>query len=437
MTTLNIKIFKCKNSTDIEFEFTFNRNNLASSNGYSFISCKLNYDINRYYVASTMELLTENPNVLIQSGQPIQIQQNGITIFQGIVLTARYDLQGNAERVLLQLIPSCCQLSLTNFVSDSVMADQIQKLTGVNISTILLTGLNQEISTKKLLDAMLTNTVYQNQFNHQSIIANDLPSNLRLVTGVEDSKEIVLRKSLAWFNVVTYQKENGEIVIRQLDSKLRCPFSINYTNKAINAYISPNNPCLAILEREYVDNALSFSTLSSYSILDKNLAVGAKVNNNVLTVVPEYKYFDRVKTLQDNGWNINKQIQIPVDPSFLKDPMYTDALKGMQSSPNQYYKASGGSATAKEFYNAYQRQLTQQVMSAQMTGYWELKAKVSIDSDYYPEDVPDLQGTIINIDNAPIKEGIIVAYSKEFSLDGSFLHMVIAPVGTITGFWKS
>jgi hypothetical protein len=436
MTTLNIKIYKCKNSTDTEFEFTFNRNTLTNSNGYSFIACKLNYDINKYYVASTMELLTENPNVLIKSGQPIQIQQNGITIFQGIVLTAKYDLQVNAERVSLQLIPSCCQLALTNFVSDSVMADQIQKLTGVNISTILLTGLNQKISTKKLLNVMLTNTVYQTQFNHQSIIANDLPVNLRLITDVGDSKEIVLRKSLSWFNAVTYQKENGEIVIRQLDSKLKCPFSINYTNKATNSYVSPNNPCLAILEREYIDNALSFSTLSSYSVLDKNLAVGAKVNNNVLTVIPEYKYFDRIKILQNNGWNINKQMQIPFDSSFLKDPMYTEALQGMQSSPNQYYKASGGSATAKEFYNAYQRQLTQQTISAQMSNYWTLTAKVSIDNDYYLEEVPDLQGTVINIDNAPVKEGIITAYSKEFSLDGSFIHMVIAPVGTITGFWK-
>lgn len=435
MTTLNIKIYKCKGSDDTEFEFTFNQAT-ENTHGHGFISCNLAYDINRFNPIGTMTLLVRDPKVYIQSGQPIEVQQNGVTIYQGIVLSATSKLNGDNDIIQLQLIPSAGQLSLCNFMFDRTIRDQIQKLTGVDMSLLLITGFNAEVSTQKLLDVMIANTVYQNQFQHNLVIANDLPSELRVVSDITDSKEIVLRKSLQWFNTVAYQQENGKIIIKQLDSRLQCPFSIDYMNQGASLYIADQKPCLAVLDREFDDNALSYSTLSSYSILQANLEEALKANNNKLTVSPNYKYFDRVKVLQENGWIIGKIMQIPLNDSFLKDPAYTEALKGMQSQPTQYFNSTGGSATAKEFYSNYQRMVTQQAMAAQMSGYWILKATVSIDDAFFPDGVGDIQGTIINIDNAPVKQGIIASYTKEFSATSSFIHMIILPVGTITGFWK-
>jgi hypothetical protein len=435
MTILNIKIYKCKGSDDTEFEFTLNQAT-ENTHGHGFISCNLAYDINKFNPIGTMMLLVRGPKVYIQSGQPIEVQQNGVTIYQGIVLSATSKLNGDNDIIHLQLIPSAGQLSLCNFMFDRTIRDQIQKLTGVDMSLLLITGFNAEISTQKLLDVMIANTVYQNQFQHNLVIANDLPMNLRVLSDVVDSKEVVLRKSLQWFNTVAYQQESGKIIIRQLDSRLQCPFSIDYINQGASLYIADQKPCLAVLDREFDDNALSYSTLSSYSILQANLEEALKANNNKLTVSPNYKYFDRVKVLQENGWIIGKIMQIPLNSSFLENPAYTEALKGMQSQPTQYFNSTGGSATAKEFYSNYQRMVTQQAMSAQMSGYWILKATVSIDDAFFPYGVGDIQGTIINIDNAPVKQGIIASYTKEFSASSSFIHMIILPVGTITGFWK-
>lgn len=439
MTTLNIKLYKCKGSDDTEFEFTFNQAT-ENTHGHGFISCNLTYDINRFNPISTMTLLVRDPKVYIQSGQPIEVQQNGATIYQGIVLSVKNKLTVENEKIYdiveLQLLPSAGQLSSCNFMFDRTIRDQIQKLTGVDMSLLLITGFNAEVSTQKLLDVMIANTVYQNQFQHNSVIANDLPVNLRVVSDVTDSKEIVLRKSLQWFNTVAYQQENGKIIIRQLDSRLQCPFSIDYMNQGASLYLADQKPCLAVLDREYDDNALSYSTLSSYSILQANVAEAIKADNNKLTVAPNYKYFDRVKVLQDNGWIIGKIMQIPLNSSFLENPAYTEALKGMQSQPTQYFNSTGGSATAKEFYSNYQRMVTQQAMAAQMSGYWILKATVSIDDAFFPDGVGDIQGTIINIDNAPVKQGIIASYTKEFNANSSFIHMIILPIGTITGFWK-
>ena len=322
MTTLNIKIYKCKGSDDTEFEFTFNQAT-ENTHGHGFISCNLAYDINRFNPISTMTLLVRDPKVYIQSGQPIEVQQNGVTIYQGIILSATSKLNGDNDIVQLQLIPSAGQLSLCNFIFNPVIRDQIQKLTGINMVTLLITGINAEVSTQKLLDVMIANTVYKEQFQHDSIIANDLPSNLRIVSDIMDSKEIVLRKGLQWFNTVAYQQENGKIIIRQLDSKLQCPFSIDYSNTQIK--LNPNvvsyqdgngnviGACLGVLDREFDDNALSYSTLSSYSILQANVAEALKADNNKLTVAPNYKYFDRVKVLQENGWIIGKIMQIPLN----------------------------------------------------------------------------------------------------------------------------
>jgi len=436
MTTLNIKIYKCKGSDDTEFEFTFNQDT-ENTHGYGFIACQLAYDINKFNPPmGAMTLLARDPKVYIQSGQPIQIQQNGVTIYQGIILSATNKLEGDNDIVQLQLMPSASQLSLCNFIFDQTIRDQIQKITGINMEVLLITGLNAKVSTQKLLDVMINNTTYKNQFQHDSVLINDLPSELRVVSDITDSKEIVLRKSLQWFNTVAYQQENGKIIIRQLDSKLQCPFSIDYMNQGASLYLANQKPCLAVLDREFNDNALSYSTLSSYSILQANVAEALKADNNKLTVSPNYKYFDRVKVLQENGWIIGKIMQIPLNDSFLKDPAYSNALKGMQSSPTQYFNSTGGSATDKEFYSAYQRMVTQQAMAAQMSGYCILKATVSIDDAFFPDGVGDIQGTIINIDNAPVKQGIIASYTKEFSSNGSFIHMIILPVGTITGFWK-
>lgn len=435
MTTLNIKIYKCKGSDDTEFEFTFNQAT-ENTHGHGFISCQLSYDINRFNPIGTMTLLVRDPKVYIQSGQPIQIQQNGVTIYQGEVLSAKSKLTIEGDIVQLQLMPSSGQISLCNFILDQTIRDQIQKLTGINMEVLLITGLTTTVSTQKLFSVMIANTVYKNQFQHDSVIVEDVPIELRIVSDVTDTKEIVLRKSLQWFNTVAYQQENGKIIIRQLDSRLQCPFSIDYLNQGSNLYLANQKPCLAVLDREFDDNALSFSTISSYSILQANLAEALKVNNNKLTVAPNYKYFPRVKVLQDNGYIISKIIQIPLNDSFLKDPAYSNALKKMQSSPTQYFNSTGGSATDKEFYSAYQRMVTQQAMAAQMSGYWILKATVSIDDAFFPDGVGDIQGTIINIDNAPVKQGIIASYTKEFSANGSFIHMIILPVGTITGFWK-
>ena len=455
MRNISIKIYPRLNTRDIQYYFTSNNvlNDLPKfdatdinpdvSSLYQFVNMSLNYSIQSSNITSSI-VLSLNTTLAggntIRSGQYIEITDNGRFIFQGVMLSCQYQqtLVGNNSiggiYLMATIVPSLYQLTLLPMLFDSIQKSQIDGLLGIDTTSILVGEVAQQISTQTLLDYMITNTDYQTFFK-RAIRASGLPENVFLMATSGQNRDSVLRTSIDFTNTVLFQKENGEINIRQLDAKIKAPFNINIGDRFnIESEIYPD-----VLEFTYLDNAaVTPAVVNSYSILTPNLSVSADTQSNFISYKPNPKFFLRVKQLQDTGWFSGQINHTPINTNIVQDPTIRTILSRVQTIPDQYMLSSAQSGAKQDYITSYQQLMLGKTMGQALTGYAGLECLISIDDKYLENvDTQDLLGTCVDILNCDMASGIIATYNRSYSLDGSYISLNIVPLGSCTGYWTN
>ncbi len=451
MRLLTITIYARPNTTDNTY--TFNSLNLLStilvsstdvSRVYQFNSMNLNYSILTSTITSILILTMDVPmtqlNVL-RSGQPIEITDNGNTIFQGILLTPQYQMlpvhedgSSGGMLVVFTLAPSIYQLSLLPMLFDPTQKTQIDSLLGIDTSTILVGQVGQQVSTQLLLDYMITNTDFADFFD-KTIEYDGLPDNVFLMATAGQSRDSVLRSSIDFTNTVFYQQEDGELIIRPLDATIKAPFIINITND------TQSDGFPGLLEYTYTDNAASTpAIISNYNILSPALGVVSNASANYLSYKPNPVYFTRIQQLQSTGWFSGVLGNTPINNNIVNNPSVQAFLGGLQTQPDQYMISSSQVGAKQNFITAYQALITGKAMGQALTTYSNLECQISLDDQYFPTTTSTnylLLGKCVDILNCDMKAGIIGAYSRNYSPAGSYINLNIVPLGSITGYWTN
>lgn len=77
-------------------------------------------------------------------------------------------------------------------------------------------------------------------------------------------------------------------------------------------------------------------------------------------------------------------------------------------------------------------------MGNALTGYASLSGTISLDDKSLAKvDMQTVLGKIVQINNCDLQSGIIATCSRSYSAQGSYLNFNIAPLGSLTGYWKS
>lgn len=449
--TITITIYARTNTSDNTYKY--NSLNLLNtipvdssdvSNVYRFNSMNINYSILSSSTTSTLILTMNVPmdttNVL-RSGQNIEITDNGNTIFQGTVLSARYTVlpvnengTGGNMLAILTLAPSIYQLTLLPMIFDTTQKAQVDSLLGINTDVLLVGNTAQQVSSQTLLDYMITNTDFLDFFD-KTITYSGLPTNVFLMAKAGQSRDSVLRSSIDFANTVFYQQEDGELIIRQLAASIRAPFAVNIANNI------QSDGFPGILEYDYVDNAASTpAIISNYNILNPELGIVANATANYLSYKPNPTYFPRVQQLQSTGWFSGILDHAPINSNITAEPSLQVFLNGLQTQPDQYVISSAQQGAKQNFITAYQALVTGKAMGEALATYSTLECQISLDDVYFPEVTSTnymLLGKCVDILNCDMKAGLIGAYSRDYSAAGSYINLHLIPLGSCTGYWSN
>lgn len=433
-------------TTDNIFNFN-SQDSYFDSQIYQFLNLNLNYSVISSQITSTLILSMNQPigidNVL-RSGQPIQITDNGEIIFQGVLLAPNYTLVPMSETsqggtfLIATLAPSIYQLTLTPMIFDSAQAAQVQQLTGVDTSAILIGRVTQSIQTTNLLSYMVTNTDYSNFFM-KSISAQDLADNVYLMTSAGESRDITLRQSIDYYNCVFYQQEDGNIIIRQLDAAIESPFDIDLANSSSNEFLPADvTPIVPLLAFEYNDNAYSTpAVISNYCMLQPDQAIGGKATQCVLSYAPNPIFFPRLKQLEIGGWFTGQIGQTQINNNIISDPTTLTALNTFFEYPDQYMIKTKATGVESQELASYQALLTAKQTGMALTGYATINATISLDDPHLPAKLGNVVGSILQIQNCDLTSGLIATVSRSYSTQGSYMNLNITPLGSYTGYWKN
>lgn len=416
---------------------------------YEFVEALLNYslvdsNITSMLILSVNQLIgTDN---ILRTGQPIIIMENGQTVFQGVLLACKYkvmpiggDDQGGVY-LIATLAPSLYQLTITPMVFNSDQAQQISSILNTDINSILAGGIAQDIDTNTLLDYMISNTDYSNIFN-RTINFSDLGTQVFVMAQSGQSRDSILRQSINYYNCVLYQDESGQININQLSANYgnNAPFTLDLQNGAesISSDISILHPIVPMLQYEYTDNAYSTPAMvSTYAILNANIAIAADVTDLLITYAPNSQFFPRLQQLQQGGWFTGIIDNIQINQNIVQDPTTASALNQYAAAPDQYMNSIIGNGAKNPTIGAYQALLTGKELGNALTGYASLSGTISLDDKNLVNiDMQMILGTIVQINNCDLKSGIIATCSRSYSALGSYLSFNIAPLGSLTGYW--
>jgi hypothetical protein len=384
---------------------------------------------------------------VLRSGQPIIITDTNQTVFQGVLLSCQYEIVPPTENgpggifLIATLAPSIYQLTISPLIFDATQAVQIQTLTGVNVNAILGASVTQSIATSALLSYIISSMDYSIFFGN-TINVQDLSSSVFLMAGLGESRDEVLRNSINFFNCVLYQQEDGIIIIRQLDATLLCPFAVDLQNQYNNNLGIPVNgnivPIVPMLQYSYTDNAYSTpATVSNYAILAPGLSASNNTNALVISYAPNPTFFPRLKQLQTSGWFVGTIDKTQINSNIVSDPTIATALTNFNTNPDQYMLNVTPNNIAKSgFITSYQSLLTAKALGNALTGYATLNGTISLDDPNLPE-IGNIIGSVIDIQNCDLTQGIIATTNRSYSTSGSFLNFNIVPLGSITGYYKN
>ena len=341
------------------------------------------------------------------------------------------DSKGNML-VTLTLCPSIYQLTLLPMIFDNTQKTQIDKLLGIDTNTFLIGNATQQVSTASLLSYMISNTDFSTNFN--GTIEATLPETVYLMASAGQTRDSILRSSIDFTNSVFYQAENGDWIIRQLDSTIGANFLLNITNDTQSAGLP------GILSYSYTDNSpLIPAIFSNYNIIQAGLGIGSNASNVYLSYKPNPLFYPRIKQLQDNGWFSGELGHTPINNNIINNPSTASYLNGLQQSTSQYILSSSQEGAQQNFIAAYQALLTGKEIGKSLTNYSTLECLLSLDDEYLTlntENPQLLLGYCVDILNCDMTSGIIAAYSRNYSSAGSFISLNIAPLGSITGYWS-
>ena len=451
MRNIQIYISARPGTSDNTFSFVTNSSQSdpnQEAQVYEFISMDINYFIQSSNVLSQIIFsmnVPVGPLNVIRSGQIVQISDEGNVVFEGIIVPSYSVLpvsdNGTGGVFLVgTLLPSICQLASTPMVFDTTQANQINSLLGISIINILAGGVAQNVSTSDLLSYIITNTDYNTTFQ-KTIIYGDLPETVFLMASAGQSRDAVVRASIDFTNTVMYQAENGTIIIRQLNSSLQAPFSLDLSNSLNGEVSADGTNKLQMLQYKYSDNAISCpSVISNYGLLAADPAISADVQSLLVTYTPNPTYFPRVQQLQKSGWFVGSIMNSQINNNIVTDPTVASILKNYQAFPDKYMlsAASLDESGPTGFVTAYQSLLTGKQLGHALTTYAGLECVISLDDPNIPSiGMTDILGTCVNIGNCDLKSGLIAAYKRSYSAAGSFLALNIVPLGSITGYWSA
>ncbi len=419
---------------------------------YQLISLNLNYSVVSSQVTSMLIMGMNEPlskSNEIYGGQPISITDNGETVFQGFILQARYVLaplnesEAGGMFFYATLAPSIYQLALTPVIFDDTQANQIEQLTGLQAVGFLVGGIDQQTTPAKLLDYMISNTLYKNFFQN-TISPEDLPNEVFvMVNSPTDTRDTVLRSSIDFCNTVLYQNEAGTIVIRQLDANRTAPFDLSLQNlyQSSNEQQQGGKPYAALLTYEYTDNsATTPSVISNTFMLDPKFSATGKAAPGVLTYAPAPKYFPQVGNLAKTGWFVGQIGWTQVNSNIVNNPTASAVLRGFQSAGiDNYMIATQPSGVEAPTAAAYQELLTAKQMGMALSGYAGILGTISLDDLALQNiDLGEVVGTVTNIQNSSLlPQGLIATVSRTYSAQGSYMSFNIVPLGSFTGYWKN
>lgn len=299
MRNINITIDK-RVPTDNSYTFNPTPNTAYNPDSpYELVELLLNYSLVDSNVTSTMILSINEligSNNILRTGQPVTITDNGQIVFEGVLLSCQYrvmpigqDGQGGVY-LIATLAPSLYQLTITPMIFNSEQATQVANALGINIQGVIAGGVAQETATATFLNYMISNTDYSNIFQ-KTISFTDLGSQVFVMAQAGQSRDSVLRQSINFYNCVLYQDESGQININQLSASNdnAAPFVLDLQNGsvALDANISTVRPIVPMMQYSYTDNAYSTPAMvSTYAILNANIAIGGKVSDLLVTYAP-------------------------------------------------------------------------------------------------------------------------------------------------------
>ena len=447
MRQLKVNIQPRAGTSDLAYIFN-SQDTYSPASPYQFVNLVLNYSVVSSSVTSMLILgmsTTLSENNVLRSGQPVTVEDNGVIVFQGVILTPTYKLLPMSEDskgglyAVITLAPSLYQLTLMPMIFDDTQAAQIKIVTGVDVSNFLAGNTVQLSNTQDLLNYMVLDTDYSTYFDGR-ISADDLGKTLFVMATAETSRDTVLRQSIDYYNCILYQQEDGLIVIRQLDPSFECPFDIDLANNIPAQNVTPETvPIAPLLTYEYMENAYSTpAAVSNYAMLAPDLAVAALADQCVLTYAPNPIFFPRIKQLQMGGWFVGQIGGTQINSNIASDPNTAAALAHFQSYQDQYMITTQASGVKDQATAAYQALLTAKQMGAALSGYSGLSFTISLDDpNIATADLSSVVGTCLQIQNCDMKSGLIATVSRSYSSDGSYLSGNIVPLGSYTGYWKN
>lgn len=443
MRRISIHIAKIADD-DVELSITENAN---PHNLYNFIQATLNYSVFDSAITSELVLSMREPPTeenILQSGQTIQIQDNGEIVFEGIlntVQTVLTPMTGQSQGgiyALITLSPSIEQLTITPLIYDQNQASQISELTGVNTTYLLAGEVAQTVETSKLLEYMISNTFYSTVFN-KTISSEDLSDNIFLMAAAGDTRDTVLRTSIDFYNCVLYQKENGTIQIRQLDASLIAPFAVDLRNQYVPSDGQlPQETLVPILQWAYSDSAYTTPcVVSNYALVPANLSISGGIDTSLISYTPNNLYFPRLAALKKAGWFVGSIGQAQINQNIVTNPTAATALAGFQARIDQYMQKAAGTGYSNDFLSSYQALLTAKQLAFDLTRYASFFGQVSLDDPHLPDNLGEVIGRVINIQNCKMKQGLIAESTRTYSAKGSYLSFHVVPLGSFTGYWKN
>lgn len=442
----NIQIFiESREGTDDNIYNFTTQNELTEV--YSFAECILNYSIQSSQSLSKIILDMNQPlndsNVL-RSGQPVIIFDDGQKVFEGILNCVQYMMlpindQGQGKQVMIGMLsPSICQLTITPTIFDIDQAKQISKLLDIDVSALLIGNFRQSVKTIKLLEYIITNMDYDRIFK-KKILYYDLPEELYIMASAAQSRDEVLRYSMDYYNTVLYQQEDGQIIIRQLDANIECPFDVDTMNFSLG---NPNTeefvPIVPMLQYSYTENAYNTpSIISNYGILPDGVAISSGAKNFAVSYSPNEKFYPRINQLLKTGWFTGQLGNSQINDNIISSPIIASALKNFQINKDQYMNSIIPTGLLKDtFFLAYQAMITGKQMGQALTGYSNFNGTISLDDPNLPK-LGNILGSIMQVFNSDMKAGIIASLTRQYGKGGSYLSFSLAPLGSITGYWKN
>lgn len=437
---------------DSDYSYYFDSSNEYNADDvYNFINMKLNYSLQTSNILSDLTLSMVQPlNAYnqIKSGQNVIITDNGQIVFQGVILSIRYKVlptteNGGGSFAFLVLAPSIYQLCMLPMVYNEEQKQQIKDTLGIDVNILLLAGITQKVKTTDLFKYVISNTDIETVFHHDVDI-NDLPDEVYILTEAGQNRDSVIRSSLDYTNTVFYQQEDGKLIIRQLatTSEYLASFGValNLQDREL-LNITEDIQYPTILSYDFIDNAvITPSLINSYCILPAGLSVA--INNNFTSVKPSNEFYPRIKELVDNGWYSARLTYAGINDNIIKDTGFSAILNKYKTYESKYLINSTTSNAISDDYNSFQKLLINKEMAQSLVNYSLLECVISLDDPVFDNmDTSNLLGKIVNINNSSINNtmnsGIIITYSREYSINGTFINLSLAPIGSITGYWKS